>query len=102
VIGVKAWLTAAKWSGYAWGAVAATAVFIAITCWWLTVDRSIPIYGPGDHLKLAFMFRRMIDAGNLLGPFTHWVKWPPLGHVVGALGTFVGGSTLRRPRLPRT
>jgi dolichyl-phosphate-mannose-protein mannosyltransferase len=97
VIGVKAWLTAAKWSGYAWGAVAATAVFIVITCWWLTVDRSIPIYDPGDHLKLAFMFRRMIEGGNLLGPFTHWVKWPPLGHVVGALATFVGGLNVTAP-----
>jgi hypothetical protein len=87
------------WSGYAWGAIAATAVFIAITCWWLTVDRSIPNYDPGDHLALAFTFRRMLDAGNLLGPFTTIQEppWPPLVHFLGALATLVGGVNVAAP-----
>jgi hypothetical protein len=92
-------LAVSAWSVYAWGAIAATAGFIAITCWWLTVDRSIPNYDPGDHLALAFTFRRMLDAGNLLGPFTHIQQppWPPLVHLVGALATVVGGVNVAAP-----
>ncbi|HEY3827578.1 MAG TPA: glycosyltransferase family 39 protein [Solirubrobacteraceae bacterium] len=87
----------AQWSGYAWGAIAATVLFIAMTCWWVSQDRSIPIYDAGDHLETAFLFRDMIRAGNLLGPFNYISVYPPLVHTIGALATFVGGVNVPTP-----
>ncbi len=84
-------------SAHAWGAIGATAVFIAITCWWLTQDRSVPIYDAGHHLEVAFEFHKMLAAGNLLGPLTQVSVYPPLGHLVGALAVFVGGVNVASP-----
>jgi 4-amino-4-deoxy-L-arabinose transferase-like glycosyltransferase len=86
-----------RWSTHAWGAIGATVTFIAITCWWLTKDRSIPIYDAGHHLEVAFEFHRMLAAGNLLGPLTQTSVYPPLGHLVGALAVFLGGVNVASP-----
>ncbi|HSZ68970.1 MAG TPA: glycosyltransferase family 39 protein [Solirubrobacteraceae bacterium] len=86
-----------RWTGYAWGAVAATAAFIGMTWWWLTQNHTIPIYDAGNHLEVAFQFRNMIRSGNLLGPFEFVSVYPPLGHLVGTLGAFVGGVNLAAP-----
>jgi 4-amino-4-deoxy-L-arabinose transferase-like glycosyltransferase len=86
-----------RWSGYAWGAIGATTVFIALTCWWLTQDRSIPIYDAGDHLETALVFHHMLAAGELLGPFNHESPYPPLAPLVGALAVFVGGVGVASP-----
>jgi len=90
-------LGVARWSGYAWGAIAATAAFIAMTIWWLSQDRSIPIYDAGHHLEVVFAFHSMIASGNWLGPFEYNEVYPPLGHLVGALGTLIGGVTVPAP-----
>jgi hypothetical protein len=81
----------------AWGAFGATAAFVAVTCWWLTQDRSIPIYDAGEHLSTAFRYHDMLAAGNLLGPFTSPSVYPILGHLVGALAAFVGGVNVAAP-----
>jgi 4-amino-4-deoxy-L-arabinose transferase-like glycosyltransferase len=86
-----------RWSGPAWGAIGAAAAFIAITCWWLSQDRSIPIYDAGDQLETAFEYHSMLAAGNLLGPLTHKTVYPILGHMVGALAAFVGGVNVASP-----
>jgi 4-amino-4-deoxy-L-arabinose transferase-like glycosyltransferase len=86
-----------RWTAYAWGAIAATAAFIAMTCWWLTQNHTIPIYDAGNHLETAFLFRDMIASGNLLGPFEYVSVYPPLGHIVGMLGAFVGGVNADAP-----
>ncbi len=86
-----------RWSAPAWGAIAAATAFIAVTCWWLTQDRSIPIYDAGDQLETALEYHNMLQAGNLLGPFTHETVYPILGHMVGALAAFVGGVNVASP-----
>jgi 4-amino-4-deoxy-L-arabinose transferase-like glycosyltransferase len=86
-----------RWSGYAWGAIGATAAFIALTCWWLTQDRSIPIYDAGDHLATVFNFHNMIQSGDLLGPFNHESPYPPFVFLVGALASFIGGINVAAP-----
>jgi 4-amino-4-deoxy-L-arabinose transferase-like glycosyltransferase len=88
---------AARMSGYGWAAIGATAVYIALTCWWLTKDRSIPIYDAGDHLETAFQFHQMIAGGDLLGPFNHESPYPPFGPLVGAIGVFFGGVNVAAP-----
>jgi Dolichyl-phosphate-mannose-protein mannosyltransferase len=86
-----------RWTRYGWGAIATTVAFIAMTCWWLSQDHSIPIYDAGNHLEIAFRFREMIQSGNLLGPFNYESVYPPLAHLVGTLGAFVGGVNVPAP-----
>jgi 4-amino-4-deoxy-L-arabinose transferase-like glycosyltransferase len=86
-----------RWSSYGWAAIGVTTAFVAITCWWVTQDASIPIYDVGDHLAVAFIFHDMIRAGNLLGPFNYESPYPPLGAFIGALATFVGGVNIAPP-----
>jgi len=86
-----------RWGTPAWVVMGATMAFVAITCWWLTQDRSIPIYDAGDQLRTALEYRDMLAGGNLLGPLTHPSLYPPLAHLVGALAAFVGGVNVAAP-----
>jgi 4-amino-4-deoxy-L-arabinose transferase-like glycosyltransferase len=86
-----------QWSRFAWGTIAATTVFVALTCWWLTQDRSIPIYDAGDHLETTLLFHRMLATGDLLGPLNHESPYPPFALLVGALSIFVGGVGVAPP-----
>jgi 4-amino-4-deoxy-L-arabinose transferase-like glycosyltransferase len=87
----------ARWSAYAWGAIAATTFFIAVTCWWLTQDRSIPIYDAGSQLETAFRYHNMLREGNLLGPLDYNNVYPILVHVVGAVAALIGGVNVASP-----
>lgn len=87
----------ARWSVSAWGAIGATCSFIALTCWWLTQDRSIPIYDAGNHLSEAIHFHQLIESGDILGPFNYVSVYPPLGKLVGTLGIFLGGVNVASP-----
>ncbi len=84
-------------SASAWGAIGATLTFIGLTCWWLTVDRSVPVFDAGDHLEEALILHHLLAAGDILGPFNHEAVYPPLGHIVGALAAFVGGVNVSAP-----
>lgn len=86
-----------RWSAYAWGAIGATTIFLAITFWWLTQDRSIPIYDAGSQLETALRYHTMLQAGNLLGPFTYKTVYPILGHIVGAVAALIGGASVAAP-----
>jgi 4-amino-4-deoxy-L-arabinose transferase-like glycosyltransferase len=90
-------INVSHFSAPTWGAIGATFLFIALTCWWLTQDRSIPIYDAGAHLQTAFLFHDMIQSGNLLGPFNYEYPYPPFGTMVGVLATFIGGVNLAAP-----
>jgi 4-amino-4-deoxy-L-arabinose transferase-like glycosyltransferase len=81
----------------AWTAIGATAGFVALTCWWLTQDRSIPIFDAGDHLQVALEFHAMLSSGDLLGPLRFTWQYPPLGELLGALSAFVGGVNVAPP-----
>ena len=67
-----------------WTAIAVTAGFIVLTCWWLSQDRSIPIFDAGDHLEVALRFHAMLSSGDLLGPLRFTWQYPPLGELLGA------------------
>jgi 4-amino-4-deoxy-L-arabinose transferase-like glycosyltransferase len=73
-----------------WVGVAVVA-FIAVTIWWLTVDTRVPDFDSGQHLIDIFTVRAEILSGNLTAPFSDWNNYPPLGHIVGAIGTLIGG-----------
>jgi len=74
-----------------WWAAAAAAASIAITGWWLTADDRVPDFDSGQHLLDIFTVHDELVSGQLTAPFTDWNNYPPLGHIVGALGTLVGG-----------
>ena len=75
----------------AWLAVLGTLVFLAVTVWWLKLDRRVPDFDNGQHSLDAFTVHGELAAGQLLAPFTDFNNYPPLVHIVGALGVFVGG-----------
>jgi len=83
--------------GSAWGVVGVTTGFIALTCWWLSRDRSIPIYDAGTHLQVALTFHNWILAGHLSKPFTFTSQYPPLAPLVGAWAAFIGGVNVASP-----
>jgi hypothetical protein len=87
----------AQWSAPAWGAIASATAFIAITCWWLTQDRSIPIYDAGDHLETALVYRGMLASGHIFEPFTSAEIYPILVHMVGAVAALIGGVSVAAP-----
>jgi 4-amino-4-deoxy-L-arabinose transferase-like glycosyltransferase len=72
-------------------------VFIALTCWWLTQDRSIPVYDAGYRLETAIEYHNMLRSGDLLGPFNSASEYPPLAFLVGALAMFIGGVNVSTP-----
>jgi 4-amino-4-deoxy-L-arabinose transferase-like glycosyltransferase len=86
-----------RWSACAWGAIGVASAFIALTCWWLTQDRSIPIYDAGYHLETAIEYHNMLRSGDLLGPFNNVLQYPPLALLVGAFAMFIGGVNISSP-----
>jgi hypothetical protein len=98
VAGVRAFVSSrvavSSWSVYGWGAIGATATFIALTCWWLTQDRTVPVYDAGHHLETALLFHQMLASGNLLGPLNYESPYPPFAPLIGANVVFVSLLTL--------
>jgi hypothetical protein len=80
-----------RWSAPAWGAIGVTALFLAITCWWLTQDRSIPIFDAGLHLSLAIEVHRQLSSGHLVKALTLTIPYPPFAYLIGSLGIAIGG-----------
>ena len=82
---------------YAWGVVLVTTTFITLTCWWLTRDRSIPVYDAGLHLRRAITFHDWLIAGRISRPFSFPSQYPPLGYLVGAGSALIGGVNVASP-----
>lgn len=82
---------------YALATIGVTVGFIALTCWWLTQDRSIPIFDAGYHLGRAIETRDLIRSGHLLRPFTKFSFYPPLVYLIGGLAALAGGVSVASP-----
>jgi 4-amino-4-deoxy-L-arabinose transferase-like glycosyltransferase len=77
--------------GWLWLAIF---VFVAMTVWWLTQDGRVQDWDNGLHTLAAIDIHAEWARGN-------WFYWfdvfppggyPPFGHMVGALGVFLGGE----------
>jgi 4-amino-4-deoxy-L-arabinose transferase-like glycosyltransferase len=90
-------IAAPRWTAGAWWAIAATAAFILVSCWWLSRDRGVPHADNGSHLITAVAYRDMLAAGDLGELWTRSGFYPPLTFVVGALGMLVGGLNAAAP-----
>jgi hypothetical protein len=82
---------AQRWSGWAWGAIAAVAAFIAITCWWLSRDRGVPFGDAASHLTTAVAYHDLLRDGDLGGLLERSGYYPPLTFMTGAFAMLVGG-----------
>ncbi|MGH2902018.1 MAG: ArnT family glycosyltransferase [Solirubrobacteraceae bacterium] len=74
-----------------WLLVGAIAGFLAVTIWWLIQDDRVQDWDNGLHSIDAFLINKQLGAGQLTTWFTEFNMYPPFGHLVGALGVFVGG-----------
>ncbi len=95
----RARVRAPSWTAPAWGAIATTTLFVAITCWWLSIDRSIPVFDAGLHLHLVQDVYSALRAGHLGTAFTISKPYPPFTYLIGALGLAVGGIAVAPPIL---
>ncbi len=77
-------------------AAALTVGFLAVTAWWLKHDSRVPDFDNGKHLGNSFYYYDLLHQG-LLEPFKVFTTYPPLLHLVGALGVAVGGVGVRGP-----
>ena len=82
-------------SGWAWGAIAAVAAFIAITCWWLGRDRGVPFGDAASHLNTVVAYHDLLRAGDVEALLHRSGFYPPATFVTGALATLVGGLSAR-------
>jgi hypothetical protein len=87
-------MRAPRWGAAAWVALGTTALFLLLTCWWLSQDRAMPYGDAAEHLLTAFLFHEQLRAGDVLGPLTHDSIYAPLTPFVGSLGILVGGRTV--------
>jgi 4-amino-4-deoxy-L-arabinose transferase-like glycosyltransferase len=88
---------ARRWSGAAWGALAVTAGFIAITAWWLTQDSSVPFGGESQHLYGSLTYYEAFKSGDILRAFEGQTYYPPLVRTFGALALTIGGMRVGGP-----
>jgi hypothetical protein len=86
-----------RWGDGAGVAVALTAAFTALSCWWVAVDRSLPGTEPGSHLGTALQYRDMLAAGDPFGPFGVDAIHPPLVFLLGAVAQLIGGIDVAPP-----
>jgi uncharacterized membrane protein YsdA (DUF1294 family) len=75
-------------------ATAAVLAFLVVTVWWLTQDTRVPDWDSAQHTIDSFIAHDDIMRGSLTAPFTEFNTYPPLGHLVGALGVFLGGHKI--------
>jgi hypothetical protein len=80
-----------EWPAEAWGAIAVTALFLALSCWWTIVDHSVPISDAGFHLQVTIEVFKDLQAGNWSAAVAPHLQYPPLVYLVGALGDYIGG-----------
>jgi dolichyl-phosphate-mannose-protein mannosyltransferase len=81
----------------AWGpplvVVAAVAAFVAISVWWVLTDARLPDGDNGKHLNIAFGYYDVIRAGHPQWVLSQFNFYPPLIHLVGALGSLIAGPS---------
>jgi 4-amino-4-deoxy-L-arabinose transferase-like glycosyltransferase len=78
-------------------AVGLAALFIAVTCWWLSKYRGIPVWDAATHLGTAINTYDALSSGHLLRALNESTPYPPLTFLVGALGVLVGGVGVAPP-----
>src|SRR5215207_8527300 len=97
----RGWLRlgVSRWSPSAWGAIAVTATFIAITCWWLSQDSTVPSADPASHLNEIVGIRELVVGLDPIGLLERPAVYPPVVYLVGVLGTLLRPASVGAPIL---
>src|SRR3954471_668410 len=74
-------------------AALAVLAFLAVSVWWLIQETRVPDFDSAEHTFFAFGVHDAIARGALTTPFTEFNTYPPLGHLIGGLAVFVGGTS---------
>jgi hypothetical protein len=82
---------------WAAAAIGAVAVFIAISCWWLSRDLGVPSADAASHLFTVVGYHDLLARGDAAAFWTRSGFYPPLTFLVGALSTFVGSLDVASP-----
>jgi hypothetical protein len=72
---------------------AAVVAFLGVTVWWLTQNTQMTDFDSAKHTRFSFLVYNEIAKGSIFKPFTEFDTYPPLGHLVGALGVALGGHS---------
>lgn len=83
-----------QWTAEAWGAIGVTALFLALSIWWVTQDHSIPISDAGFHLGVAIEVFKDLQTGHISQAIGPHLLYPPLVYLVSSAGAFVGGLSI--------
>jgi 4-amino-4-deoxy-L-arabinose transferase-like glycosyltransferase len=65
--------------------------FVALSAWWIAVDKRVPDFDSGKHLAIAYYYFDAFQHGHALGWFTSYQNYPPFVHVVGAAAVRLTG-----------
>jgi hypothetical protein len=84
-------------SASAWVSTGLVAVFVLTTCWWLALNRGVPVDDAALHLGSSIDVYEALRSLHLARAFTESSPYPPLTELVGALGVLVGGIALAPP-----
>ncbi|HXA54079.1 MAG TPA: glycosyltransferase family 39 protein [Solirubrobacteraceae bacterium] len=82
------------WPTPAWGAIGVVALFVGVTCWWVSENGSIPIFDAGLHLSLGINVYNELAAGHFGTALTLSAPYPPFAYLVGSLGILLGGLSI--------
>ena len=88
-----------RWSAPAWGAVGVTALFVAVSCWWILSDRAVPFGSWAANLYASVLYLDFFRHGEPLRAITYSTYYPPGMRLVGAAVMGVGGENVHRPVL---
>jgi 4-amino-4-deoxy-L-arabinose transferase-like glycosyltransferase len=88
-----------RWSASAWGAIAVTALFLALSCWWVLSDRAVPFGSWAANLYASTLYLDFFRHGEPLRAVTYSTYYPPAMRLVGAAVMGVTGESADRPVL---
>jgi hypothetical protein len=72
-------------------AALATLAFLGVAVWWLTQETRTPDFDSATHTLYSFTVYERIAHGEWSALFHEWNTYPPLGHLIGAIGVAIGG-----------
>jgi len=73
--------------------------FVALTAWWLSVDRSVPYNDAAQHLFFAFRYHDLLAQGRVGEVLDFPSFYPPLTYLLGAGATSLAGAHVAVPIL---
>lgn len=88
-----------RWSAAAWGAIAVTGLFVALTCWWLAEDAAVPFGGGASHVYASLLYWEFLREGEPLRAFELSTYYPPGIRLFGVLALALGGMRVAVPIL---